>query len=146
MKQARLQLLFLVTTCFIMSRLFSQVSSTGNLPAADNFVGSTPCDSLIRSLLQIPLNEKCDFIKWNVSLAKNNSDTFQLTALYGESQPNTNGFIGGGKKIAVNGKYVINYGAKSNPKGRVYYLNNAVLQSSLLLIEMDRKYSSLCRW
>ena len=49
----------------------------------------------------------------------------------------TNGFIGGGKKIVVNGKYAINYGAGTNPNAKVYYLNEDKLQSPILLIEMD---------
>jgi len=137
MKRAMLHLMTLLITCFMVTSSCSQTNSTGNLPATDFFVGSTPCDSLIKSLLKIPADEKCDFIKWDLSLNKTSSDTFQLTALYGESQPNTNGFIGGGKKILITGKYIINYGANSNPNLKIYYLNGDKLPSSVLLIELD---------
>jgi hypothetical protein len=42
-----------------------------------------------------------------------------LSALYGESQPNTNGFKGGGKKIDISGKYTINYGTRANSNGTI---------------------------
>lgn len=137
MKQAGPYLMTLLVSCFVVTSSCSQKNSTGSLPATDIFVGSTPCDSLIKSILQIPSITKCDFIKWDLSLQKNSDASFQLTALYGESQPNTNGFIGGGKQIEVNGKYAISYGVGTNPNAKVYYLHGDKSQSSLLLIEMD---------
>ncbi len=137
MKLARPHLMTLLIACFVATTSCSQENSTSNLATTDIFVGSTPCDSLIKLLLQIPPITKCDFIKWDLSFQKSIPDSFQLTALYGESQPNTNGFIGGGKKIVVNGKYAINYGSGANPNAKVYSLNGDKLQSSLLLIEMD---------
>jgi hypothetical protein len=136
MKRAR-HLMTLLFTCFVVASSCSQKNSTGNPPSTDIFVGSTPCDSLIKSLLQIPSGTKCEFIKWELSFPESSPGTFQFTALYGEAQPNTNGFIGGGKKIAVNGKYTTSYGAGTNPGAKVYYLHGNQLQASLLLIQMD---------
>ena len=137
MKRAILHLIVLLVTSFVATSSCSQKKSSASIPAADSFVGSTPCDSLIKSILQIPSATTCDFIKWELSLQKNSPDTFQLTALYGETQNNTNGFKGGGKKIEINGKYVIGNGANANPKAKVYYLQGEKLPSSFLLIEMD---------
>jgi len=137
MKLVRLPFMTLLVTCFALTSSCSQNKSTNSLPLGDIFVGSTPCDSLIKSLLQISPETICEFIKWELHLNKSSPGVFELTALYGESQPNTNGFKGGGKKIILNGKYTTNYGAASNPASKVYYLHGDSLQSSLLLIEMD---------
>ena len=117
----------------------SQVNKTGELASADTFVGSTPCDSLIRSLLQVSPIIPCEFIKWRLNLykAKADSGTFQLDALYGISQPNTNGFIGGGTKLVINGNYTISNGTAESPRRRLYHLNGNTISSPLLLIEMD---------
>jgi hypothetical protein len=133
MKRGRLHVMILLATCFVVTSSCSQKNSTVNLSAPEIFAGSTPCDSLIKSLLEIPSVAKCDFIKWELRFGENSSGTFQLTALYGESQPNTNGFIGGGKKIEVHGKYTIGPG----PGAKIYSLHAEGLESSLLLIQMD---------
>ena len=137
MKRAMFYLLTLLISCFVMTNSCSQINSTRSLSDTDIFVGSTPCDSLIKSLLQIPSDAKCDFIKWDVNFRKSKKDSFQLTALYGEAQPNTNGFIGGGKKIEVNGKYTVNYGVNAHPNAKVFNLNGEKLPSPFLLIELD---------
>ena len=137
MKRAGLHLMNLLIACFVVTSSCSQTKSTGNFPATDSYVGSTPCDSLIKSLLQIPSITKCDFLKWDLSLQKSSPDSFHLTVFYGESQPNTNGFINGGKKIVVNGKYAINNGSGAIPHMKIYYLYGDKFMSPLLLIEMD---------
>ena len=137
MKRTTLHLILLLVTCSLATSSCSQKKSGSNLNATDDFVGSTPCDSLIKSILKIPSATTCDFIKWELSLQKNSPDTFQLTALYGEIQNNTNGFKGGGKKIVINGKYVISNAASANPTAKVYYLQGNQVLSPIVLIEMD---------
>ncbi|MGZ8557542.1 MAG: hypothetical protein ACXWWC_04395 [Chitinophagaceae bacterium] len=137
MKRTTLHLILLLTTCLLATSSCSQKKSGSNLHATDDFVGSTPCDSLIKALLQIPSNTICDFIKWELSLQKNKPDTFQLTALYGEAQNNTNGFKGGGRKIIITGKYHISNGASASPQAKVYSLQGDKLSSTFVLIEMD---------
>lgn len=114
--------------CFMVTNCYSQT----NPPVAEVFVGSTPCDVLVKSTLKIPADTPCEFIKWNLSLHTNGKDpdTYQLTALYGVSQPNTNGFIGGGEKISVTGKYT----ARNN----LYRLTAENLQWPIFLIVMDK--------
>ncbi len=138
MKRTTLHLIVLLVSSFVATSSCSQKKSSASIPAADSFAGSTPCDSLIKSLLQIPAATTCDFIKWELSLQKNSPDTFQLIALYGESQNNTNGFKGGGKKMMITGKYVISYDATANPQAKVYYLQGDKLTLPFLLIEMDK--------
>jgi hypothetical protein len=123
----------------MLTNSYSQRNATGNLSTHELYVGSTPCDPFIKSLLKIPGNKKCEFIKWELSLSKSitSSDTFLLTALFGESQPNTNGFMGGGDRIMVKGKYTTSYGIKNNPKAKVYYLTGDEFLSAVILIQMD---------
>lgn len=79
---------FVTTTC-------SQINSS-NLPATV-FVGSTPCDPNIKTILQIPAGTVCDFTRWELTLqGDQEASAFLLNISYGESQPNTLGFKGGG--------------------------------------------------
>lgn len=136
----RIKFLFaILLTCCITTISCSQTNSSKNLPVADVFAGSTPCDSLIKSLLKIIPGEDCEFIKWNLRLykGKNDSGSFQVSALYGMSQPNTNGFIGGGKKIDISGKYSVSTGTDANPAGKLFHLAAGNNYSELLLIKMD---------
>jgi len=134
-------LIILPIRCLIIVNACAQTVSPDKLPATDFFVGSTPCDAFIKSILKIQADVTCEFIKWELSLYKNknedNSGTFELNALYGASQPNTNGFINGGKRIAAKGRYSISYGMRGNSKTKVYHLSEKSFQSSILLAEMD---------
>lgn len=126
-------------TCCIGPYAYAQSGSGVDLPDMDMFVGSTPCDSVIRSVLKIQPDVKCDFIKWDLSLNKTKADTgaFQCIAWYGESKPNTNGFIGGGEKILVAGKYSMDHRVNENRYLNLYQLDGYNLRSSLFLIKMD---------
>ena len=73
-------------------------------------VGSTACDQGIKAALGIPGVTKCDFIKWNLTLDQATAKTFTLDVTYGEGQPNTSGFIGGGKRIVTTGKFEVTTG------------------------------------
>lgn len=137
MKLVRLPFMTFLIICFVVTSSCSQNNSASSLPAGGIFVGSTPCDSLIKSSLQLPSGTICEFIKWELHFNKNSADIFELTAFYGESQPNTNGFKGGGKKITIKGKYNVSYGAAADPGAKVYNLHGDNLQSSFLLIEID---------
>ena len=100
------------------------------------FVGSTPCDSFIRVQMGIPNETKCDFIKWELNLDPAGSDSFKITATYGESRPNTNGFIKT-EYFLANGNYVFTDGTNENASNRVLHLNAPLLKSPLILVEMD---------
>jgi hypothetical protein len=100
------------------------------------FVGSTPCDSFIRVQLGIPIDSKCDFIKWELNLDPAGSDSFKITAVYGESRPNTNGFMKDAH-YGAKGIYIFAKGDTENPRYRVLHLNAPQLKSPLLFIAMD---------
>jgi hypothetical protein len=102
------------------------------------FTGSTPGDELIRLALKIPAEKPSEFIRWNMTLDKAHY-TFQLTALYGESQPNTNGFKGGGTEITLNGRYIIETGFTGDLSLKVYKLSSDKLNDPIVLVEMDNR-------
>lgn len=69
------------------------------------FVGSSPCDSFIRSTLDLAYSGNCEFVKWQLSVQHHESkkNSFRLQVQYGQTQPNTNGFKNGGESIVLNG-------------------------------------------
>lgn len=69
------------------------------------FVASTPCQDAIKRLLSIPKETKCDFVRWDLRLALGQAKTFNLDINFGEGQPNTPGFWGGGQKLALTGTF-----------------------------------------
>ena len=133
----RFHLATLLSCCLAVNCCSQNISS--DLPNVDVFVGSTPCDDLIKSSLGIPAESTCEFIKWELSLSESKNDpaVFQLTVLYGESQPNTNGFKGGGKKIEAAGKYTVNNKTNERTHLNVYNLHSEKFTTSLFLIQMD---------
>ncbi|MFM7091190.1 MAG: hypothetical protein ACKOZZ_10330, partial [Bacteroidota bacterium] len=89
-------------------------------------VGSTPGDEEIKSKLEIQPNVKVDFIKWDLKLEK--STIFVLKILYGESKPNTLGFVNGGQSSVIKGTYSIN----DNGKSEIYHFNTGKMVISML--------------
>lgn len=99
--------------CFIISLLLGlfvvsgnpgQSCLQGNLSEKAIYWGSTPADSVVKLWLEIPLNAISDFIRWELSL-DGTDKSFRLQLLYGEAQPNTPGFWGGGTKKEIKGVY-----------------------------------------
>lgn len=131
-------LVLVLSISFSGSVSCSQPSASGSTISSICFVGSTPCDSFIRSAMGIPSTMVCDFMKWKLCLNASGKSTgsFELTALYGVSQPNTNGFINGGSKLTFTGNYNVSTGAR-NPQARVFHLQDSKSSATLLLIGMD---------
>ncbi len=130
-----MKLSFVILFCLSITSI--SCSQTGSVkPKPDVFVGSTPCDSFIKKVLQIPSNEICDFIKWQLELDKN-ADSFHLSILHGEAQPNTNGFKGGGKRIITTGVFRLTQDTHHDTGFPVYQLVTNNFTSSLYLMQMD---------
>lgn len=68
----------------------------------NTYTGSTPAGSVVKSFLAIPLSDSVDFIRWKLTLKDNQ---YRLYCNYGIGKANTNGFINGGIKIELSGKY-----------------------------------------
>jgi hypothetical protein len=102
------------------------------------FAGSTPCDSAIRSVMQIPQSTICEFMKWEMKFLSNPAEPgrFELTVSYGQSKPNTNGFMNGGEKLILNGTYTIQ-STKSTAVRKIYLLKSEKLSEPVVLIRMD---------
>ncbi len=100
------------------------------------YAGSTPCDPFIRAQLGIPAEIKCDFIKWELNLDHAGSDSFNIKAVYGESKPNTNGFIMA-EYFFAKGRYAYAKGMSENPVYRVLNLHAPEFKSPLSMIVLD---------
>src|SRR5688572_23227656 len=75
---------------------FSCAARQSQEPVAGVYEGSTPCGDMPRKFLGIPVKDSCEFIKWHFTFYKasgtNNSSRFVMKAVYGLTQPNTQGF------------------------------------------------------
>lgn len=109
----------LLVACVLFSNSCSGASTAG-LSSKTVLVGSTPGDSLIKSMLTINLDKQVDFIRWDLTLGPTAKDpkTFVLNIVFGEGQPNTRGFKGGGETLSFEGKYTVS----KNQKGDIYRL------------------------
>ena len=115
---------FILAICFLFNISCVKASSSS---AENLFVASTPGDESVKTIFGISAEKKIDFIKWNLSL--NQDQTFTLDINFGESQPNTNGFKGGGEKLAFAGKFTF--------KNDVYELRSGNLSAPIYLVKMN---------
>jgi hypothetical protein len=98
-------------------------------------VGSTPGDEIIKSMLIIPADTKIDFIKWNLKL--DNKNSFVLDITFGESQPNTLGFKGGGEKRIIKGTFTVSENGGSSSFKEVYHLQSSGLPDKISLVKLN---------
>ena len=103
------------------------------------FGGSTPCDFWIRNRLQVTDSAGCEFIKWEMKLFPviNDSGTFEMLINYGVSQPNTNGFKSGGKKVTVKGTYLKQSRESSDKTVSYLVLSAPTFPSKLYLVQIS---------
>ena len=111
------------------------------------FAGSTPCDAWIRNRLQVTDSAGCEFIKWEMKLLPAGDDTgkFELLINYGVSQPNTNGFKSGGKKLTVMGSYNSEPGGSSKTSSSILVLYCQFIAGSSSIIHTDLYITSALR-
>jgi hypothetical protein len=126
----------LLAACLLVT---GSCSSTAITSSQTILVGSTPGDGEIKSLLGIPVDLKVDFIRWDLTL--NNQDpgnkTFSLNIIFGENQPNTLGFTGGGQKRAFVGEYITNNISADQLQGEVYHLQGGKLPKGIKLVKLN---------
>jgi len=127
MKQVRL--FFATTTsalCFIINSR-SQTAKTGDSSIPGVFEASTPCNDVVKTMLGIPSNTKCELLKWTLSLYNNpnnlSSSTFKLLCVYGLPKQGTRGFSEGAETKEFQGKSTIEKGIHENANAVVYTLN-----------------------
>jgi|SRR5215218_5541815 len=127
----------LTYTMAIMASLQSKASPP--IQTTEVFVGSTPGDSHIKALLNIPANATIDFIRWELALSKKvtNANKFVLNIVFGEGQPNTSGFKGGGEKRSYEGEYTVSTPTKQMLNGEIYRLKMGNVLTPISLIKLN---------
>ncbi len=120
-----------LAACVLLTISCSGASTAYVLSSKTVLVGSTPGDSLIKSLLAISPDKQIDFIRWDLTLnqSENDSKTFILNIVFGEGQPNTNGFKGGGEKFSFEGTYAVSK--------NIYELKNKKTSTKISLIKLN---------
>lgn len=120
-----------LAACVLFTNSCSGAGKANVLSSKIVLVGSTPGDSLIKSLLTISPDKQIDFIRWDLALnqAENGSKTFVLNIVFGEGQSNTNGFKGGGEKLSFEGTYTISK--------NIYKLKNEKTSTQISLIKLN---------
>lgn len=99
-----------VLSSFLIAMVFFSASCSGQAAVVVKpdlvLIGSTPAGPEVRSALKIDQTAAIDFIRWEIAM--NSADrTYALSINYGEGQPNTNDFKGGGEWRKINGQYKI---------------------------------------
>jgi hypothetical protein len=100
----------------------------------EHFVGSTPCDAYIKSILRLDEDTPCEFIKWRVDV-NIPAKSFTAEVLYGLSLPNTNGFQNGGKKLTISGKVEVSKDERSGKP--IFTLVSSSFKSPLAMRALD---------
>lgn len=119
----KLQLLILAL-CILLTNSCARASTVS---AENLFVSSTPGDDAVKAIFRIPTEKKIDFIRWNLAL--NQDETFMLNINFGEGQPNTNGFKGGGETRYFSGRYAVS--------NNIYELKSENFSAPLSLIKLN---------
>jgi hypothetical protein len=93
------------------------------------YIASTPGDDPLRLILSIPAESKVDFMRWNLVL--NNAGTFILKLSYGESKPNTLGFIEAHER-----SYEGSFNITKSPR-EIYHLKGRGINGELMLARVN---------
>lgn len=89
------------------------------------FEGTSPCNAEASAFLQIPINSRCDEVKWRLTLYTDESSSptiFKLEREYGYYPDNFSTKSMG--KISIEGKWKIEKATKSNSSVLVYQLQS----------------------
>jgi hypothetical protein len=124
---------------------FEQDGKTFPLPSVNPsilgvFVGTTPCDNIVRPLHHIPLQDKCDQIKWKLTLyhdaATLTPSGYELTSTYGFHKDNRT-YLTSGTNTSLKGEWKIVKGTKTKPSAVVYQLDHNKRELSLSFMRVD---------
>lgn len=107
------------------------------------FAGNTPCSGQTSPLPQIPADNDCEQMIWNIVFHQDpqtgTPTTYRLRSAYGLPKPNTNDLIDAGTSIEMEGKWTIATGTTSDPDAVVYQLdpNNPKTTVSFLRVNKN---------
>jgi hypothetical protein len=109
------------------------------LPTQVMYLGSTPAHPYVKSLIGIKSASSPDFIKWTLVLNDEggSTKTFILSLNFGESQPNTTNFIGGGEKRTIRGTYTLSSKGQGMFKATVFQLSSNQFAGSMSFIKVN---------
>lgn len=129
----------IVLMCCIAMSSWSQNRSSETKLATAIFEGSTPCNPSVNAVLKIPLSDTCVFMKWKLDMSsKNGKDSsFKLLISYGDFQPNTMYFLGGGKSMSIVGKLWTTYVIRNSTTYKILHLAGDKNASGLVFIQLD---------
>jgi len=89
----------------------------------------------------IPVSAGCEFIKWDLTLYQQASGktpgTFTFHCLYGIPKQGANGFVAGGKKLDIAGKWTIHKGTASNPGAIIYQLTDNKTNKTISFLKLS---------
>jgi len=134
--------LLTVTAC---ATVISQTTTPSPVPTGSPirgvFEGITPCSHLTRPLPQIPADTNCEQMIWAFVLYQDPTTrtptTYTLNSAYGIPQPRTLGLAGGGTAIAMEGRWAIVKGTKTDPDAVVYQLDPDSPQTTVSFVEIN---------
>ena len=118
----------LLWSVFLTSSCFASATKSEII-----LIGSTPGDELIKTMLKIPAEAKVDFIRWSLIL---DGSAFVLDITYGESKPNTLGFISDSKQT-FKGTYRIVKNQELNRFKEIYQLRSIDLPDIVPLVKIN---------
>ena len=111
---------------FLCSGITNSCSQTADPSARSFFDATTPCDETVKKILGIPIDFKCEMIRWGLTLyhdpKKNTPVTFNLNCTYGLAKQGTRGFMEGAKTIELKGKCSTGKSIAGNTNAIIYNL------------------------
>ncbi len=133
------RLLSVVLACCIAINSCSQTGLSAGTLATDVFAGSTPCNASVNAVLKLPPSDTCVFMKWELEMLpqKGKDSSFKLLISYGDFQPNTMHFLGGGKSMRFVGKLWTTPIIRNGTNYKILHLSSEQNASELLFIQLD---------
>lgn len=119
-----------LTACVLLTAACATAGTTALSPGFV-LVGSTPGHDEIKSILRIDQSKPIDFIRWRLSIDQPGRG-YLLNITYGEGEPNTPGFNGGGDSRVIRGGYSVSRVSR----GDIYKLAGDELGATLSLLKL----------
>ncbi|HTD99607.1 MAG TPA: hypothetical protein VK668_09975 [Mucilaginibacter sp.] len=137
----RTGLLFLAGIYFSSLYACAQVATADKSSAPAVFVASTPCSPGSKPLPGIPREAGCELIKWELQIfgdtGKHASGTYILDCTYGMPKQGTRGFINGGSRLHLEGKWVTIKSTATNPAAIIYRLDAGKSGGSISFLRLN---------
>jgi hypothetical protein len=140
MRQVKASLLTIYFAVCAVVNSCSQTTKPGDSSTPIIFEATTPCKDVVKTMLHIPTNTKCEMMRWTVTLLKDQKtlspSSYKLTCVYGIGKQGTRGFMEGAETIELAGKLTIEKGIKENKEAVVYKLTSDNSPVSLSFLKL----------